>query len=167
VLVSDFVQVSRPFAVVRDELAATGHAWLADSAVAAYEEGEQLSLRVFSAIGPVKLSKRVSVELGEPGLRADGFSQPLSWRATGATGLFPAMEAVIEVTPMGSEMSSIHFQGSYVPPLGPLGRGADRMLMHRIAEASVRGLLDRIAHRLGGPAPRPVMSGNPEPARSS
>jgi hypothetical protein len=149
-LVSDFVQIDRPFAAVRDELAASGPSWLADSAVAAYAEGEQLSLRVFSALGPVRLSKRVWAELGDAEVREDRLTQPLSWRAAGATGLFPSMEAEIEVTPMGDSMTSISFHGSYVPPLGSVGRGADRMLLHRLAEASVRGLLDRMARRLGG-----------------
>ena len=149
-LVSDFVHIDRPFPAVRDELAAEGRAWLADSAVAAYAEGEQLSLRVFSAIGPVRLSKRVWAELGEPAVRPDRVTQPLCWRATGATGLFPSMEAEIDITPMGEGLTSISFHGSYVPPLGPMGRGADRMLLHRVAEASVRALLDRVAHHLEG-----------------
>jgi hypothetical protein len=167
VLVSDFVQIDRPFAEVRDELAESGAGWLADSAVAAYEEGEQLSLRVFSAIGPVRLSKRVWAELGERVVRTDRITQPLSWRAAGATGLFPAMEAELEITPVGPAITSISFHGSYFPPLGPLGRGADRMLLHRLAEASVRGLIDRVAHRLAserGPVLLPI--GRAQPAGS-
>jgi hypothetical protein len=38
--------------------------------------------------------------------------------------------------------------GRYVPPLGPLGREVDRMLLHRLAEASVRALLSRVVERL-------------------
>jgi hypothetical protein len=154
-LVSDFVHIDRPFARVRQELAAAGPAWLADSAVAAYTESEQLSLRVLAPVGPVRLSKRVWAELGEPVVRADRVSQPLSWRASGATGLFPSMEAEIDIAPMGDAVTAISFHGSYVPPLGPLGRSADRMLLHRLAEATVRALLDRVARRLqedGAPA---------------
>jgi len=44
-------------------------------------------------------------------------------------------------------MTSISFMGRYVPPLGPLGREVDRMLLHRLAEASVRALLARVAER--------------------
>ncbi|HYA00184.1 MAG TPA: hypothetical protein VEK76_07505 [Candidatus Binatia bacterium] len=149
-LVSDFVQIDRPFSDVRDEFMAAGTAWLARSAVAAYKEGEQLSLRVTSAIGPIRLSKKVWVELGEPDVRQDRMTHPLSWRAAGATGLFPSMEAELEITPMGRAVTSISFQGSYVPPLGPLGRSADRMLLHRLAEASVRSLLQRVADHVGG-----------------
>ncbi len=154
-LVTDFVQVERPFGAVRDALVAFGPGWLSNSAIAAYEEGEQLSLRVFSAIGPIRLSKRVWVELGPARIRTDRFTQPLCWRAAGATSLFPSMDAEIEVAPMGGAMSAISFHGSYVPPLGGLGRGADRMLLHRLAEASVRRLLERLARQLGDD-PEPV-----------
>jgi hypothetical protein len=161
-LVSDFVQIDRPFAAVRDAFLAAEPGWLSDSAVAAYEEGEQLSLRVFSAIGPVRLSKRVWIELGAATVRPDRLTQPLYWRAAGTTSLFPAMDAEIEVTPMGEALTSISFHGSYVPPLGGVGRGADRMLLHRLAEASVRGLLERIAGRVGGdPAPPALAGGAP------
>jgi hypothetical protein len=167
-LVSDFVQIDRPFSAVRDDLTAAGPGWLADSAVAAYEEGEQLLLRVFSTVGPVRLSKRVWAELGDPVLRPDRITQPLSWRASGATGLFPSMEAELDITPMGEWLTSISFHGSYVPPLGPLGRGADRMLLHRLAEASVRALLDRMARHLApqpGPDPLRITAAQAAPSR--
>jgi len=149
-LVSDFVQIDQPFEEVRDELVAAGPDWLGASLVAAYEEGEQLSLRVSSAIGPIRLSKRVSAELGELVLKSDRVTQPLRWRAAGATGLFPAMVAELEFTPMGTSMTSISFMGRYVPPLGPLGREVDRVLLHRLAQASVRALLSHVVERFAG-----------------
>jgi hypothetical protein len=156
-LVSDFVQIDLPFETVREELVNSGPAWLGESMVAAYEEGEQLSLRVISSIGPIRVSKRVWAELGEPDVKPDRVTQPLRWRAAGTTGLFPAMVADLEFTPMGPAMTSISFMGRYVPPLGPLGREVDRMLLHRLAQASVRALLARVVARLGGgdAEPRP------------
>jgi hypothetical protein len=152
VLVSDFIQIERPFAAVRDELLASGGAWLADDVVAAYAEGEQLGVTVRSALGPVKLSKRVWAELTDPSPRADRVIQRLRWRAAGATGLFPTMEADLEFSPMGEGWTSISFLGRYDPPLGLVGREVDRMLLHRLAEASVRSLLGRVAQRVGAPA---------------
>ena len=147
-LVSDFIHVARPFADVREAVLASGPAWLADSAVAAYEQTEQVSLRIFSSIGPLRLSKRVWAEVSEPSLRTGHVTQRLSWRATGATHLFPTMEADIDMAPLGDAMTSITFQGRYEPPLGPLGREVDRVLLHRVVEASVRALLTRLAARL-------------------
>jgi carbon monoxide dehydrogenase subunit G len=159
VLVSDFAQIDRPFEAVREELVASGSAWLGDSLVAAYEEGERLSLKVSSAIGPLRVSKRVWAELGEMDLKPDRITQPLRWRAAGTTGLFPAMVADLEITPMGATMTSINFMGRYVPPLGPLGREVDRVLLHRLAQASVRALLERVAGHLGSGAGAPHEAG--------
>ena len=126
VLVSDFVQIDRPFDAVSDELVAAGPGWLGESLVAAYAEGEQLSVRVASSLGPIRVSKRVWAELGEMSVKPDRVTQPLRWRAAGATGLFPAMVADLEFAPMGTAMTAISFMGRYVPPLGPLGREVDR-----------------------------------------
>ncbi len=147
-LVSDFLQVERPFAAIRAQFGSSGPAWLVDSAIAAYEEGEQLSLRVCSGIGRVKLCKRVWAELSEPDVRPDRVIQRLTWRAASAANLFPSMEAELEFSPMGASLTSITFHGSYVPPLGPVGREMNRMLLHRVAEASVRAFLHRVARRL-------------------
>ena len=163
-LVSDFVQIDRPFDAVRTELVDSGSAWLRESLVAAYEEGERLSLRVISSIGPLRLSKRVWAELGEMAVRTDRVTQPVRWRAAGATGLFPAMVADLEITPMGAAMTSISFMGRYVPPLGPLGREVDRVLLHRLAQASVRALLARVAERLAEGADARLQVGEVSPA---
>ena len=157
VLVSDFVQIDRPFAAVSDELVAAGPGWLGDSLVAAYAEGEQLSVRVASSLGPIRVSKRVWAELGEMSVKPDRVTQPLRWRAAGATGLFPAMVADLEFAPMGTAMTAISFMGRYVPPLGPLGREVDRMLLHRLAQASVRALLGMVVERLAADIAMPPL----------
>lgn len=159
-LVSDFVHIDRPFDSMREALEASGPAWLGESLVAAYEEGEQLSLRVTSSIGPIRVGKRVWAELDEMVVKPDRVTQPLRWRASGATGLFPAMVAELEFTPMGTSMTSVSFMGRYVPPLGPIGREVDRMLLHRLAEASVRALLSRVVQRFS-------VDASPAPARLS
>ena len=157
VLVSDFVQIDRPFAAVSDELVAAGPGWLGESLVAAYAEGEQLSVRVASSLGPIRVSKRVWAELGEMTVKPDRVTQPLRWRAAGATGLFPVMVADLEFAPMGTAMTAISFMGRYVPPLGPLGREVDRMLLHRLAQASVRALLGMVVERLAADPEKPLL----------
>ncbi|MGD1033144.1 MAG: hypothetical protein ABR977_01765 [Candidatus Dormibacteria bacterium] len=165
VLVSDFVQIDRPFDAVSDELVAAGPGWLGDSLVAAYAEGEQLSVRVASSLGPIRVSKRVWAELGEMSVKPDRVTQPLRWRAAGATGLFPAMVADLEFAPMGTAMTAITFMGRYVPPLGPLGREVDRMLLHRLAQASVRALLGLVVARLAADVEMPPLPiGHASPA---
>lgn len=165
VLVSDFAQIDRPFSAVSDELVASGPGWLGDSLVAAYAEGERLSVRVASSLGPIRVSKRVWAELGEMTVKPDRVTQPLRWRAAGASGLFPAMVADLEFAPMGAAMTAISFMGRYVPPLGPLGREVDRMLLHRLAQASVRALLSLVVERLAAdPEKPPLPIGRASPA---
>jgi hypothetical protein len=42
--------------------------------------------------------------------------------------------------------------GSYDPPLGFVGRRADVLLLHRVAEASIRSFLIRVSQNLERPA---------------
>lgn len=58
------------------------------------------------------------------------------------------MDADLLLAPLGTQLTQLALRGSYRPPLGALGRAADRALLHRIAEASVKGFVDRIARAL-------------------
>lgn len=161
-LVYDFIHVSLPVAEVRHRLlnAVTG-LWQ-QVAVAAYEEGEDLLSRV-GPFGPVPgLSKAVSVHVGKVRDRGDGFVMPLRWSATGSTELFPVMQADLEVAPLGDDQSQLRFSGSYDPPLGSLGRGLDRLLLHQLAEATVRALLKQLVEALQAEpaAKHPVLTGS-------
>jgi hypothetical protein len=147
-LVYDFIHVPLPVAQVRYRLqnAVTG-LWQ-QVAVAAYDEGEDLLSRV-GPFGPVPgLSKAVSVHVGKVRDRGDGFVMPLQWSATGSAELFPVMQADLEIEPLGEDQSQLRFSGSYDPPLGALGRKLDRLLLHQLAEATVRALLKQLVEAL-------------------
>jgi len=73
---------------------------------------------------------------------------PLRWSATGPTELFPVMEADLEIAPLGEHESQLRLSGSYDPPLGPVGRRLDRLLLHQLAEATVRALLGQLVAAL-------------------
>jgi len=153
-LVYDFTQIPLPIALVRHRLlhAVTG-LWQ-QVAVAAYDEGEELLSRV-GPFGPVPgLSMAVSVHVGKVRDRGEGFVMPLQWAATGSTELFPVMQADVEIEPLGAQASQLRFSGSYDPPLGSVGRRLDRLLLHQLAEATVRALLKQlVAALLVEPAP--------------
>src|SRR5664280_3824566 len=86
--------------------------------------------------------------------KRQGFVMPLRWSATGPTELFPVMEADLEIAPLGASESQLRLSGSYDPPLGPVGRQLDRLLLHQLAEATVRALLSQlVAALLVAPAP--------------
>ena len=143
-LVYDFIRIPLPVAEVRRRLLDAVSGLWQHVAEAAYDEGEELLSRV-GPFGPVPgLSKAVSVQAGLVRDRGEGFVMPLRWSATGPAELFPAMEADLEIAPLGTHESQLRISGSYDPPLGPVGRQLDRLLLHQLAEATVRALLSQL-----------------------
>jgi hypothetical protein len=147
-LIQDFVQVKAPYASVRDRLLDTSRRWLTDGASAAYAEGERLLLTVSATAGEVRVGKRVQIDLGAAYTRGEGFVVPLSWWATGAQRLFPTLDADLEIMPLGPDQVMLTLMGRYEPPLGPVGRGLDRLVLHRVAASCVRSFLHRTAAAL-------------------
>jgi hypothetical protein len=149
-LLHDFAYVPIPAARVCEHILANDGAWLAPLASAAAGEGEALRLR----IGPLEalpmLGKSVTVRVGQSISRSDVTVVPLTWQATSAPGLFPVLSADLEIASLGAHMTQLTLHGRYDPPLGAVGRRMDRLLMHRIAEATVRGFLSRLADGLAG-----------------
>lgn len=147
-LVYDFIRIPLPVAEVRHRLLPAVSGLLQQVAEAAYDEGEALLGRV-GPFGPVPgLSKAVSVNVGNKRDRGEGFVMPLRWSATGPSELFPVMEGDLEIAPLGSHESQLRLSGSYEPPLGSIGRQLDRLLLHQIAEATVRAFLSRLVAAL-------------------
>lgn len=147
-LLHDFAYVAVPAERVRDRILANHGEWLAPLAAAAASEGEALRLRVGPMEALPMLGKTVTVQAGEPITRGEVTVVPLVWRATGAPGLFPVLSADLEVAALDSKLTQLTLRGSYDPPLGAVGRRLDRLLMHRVAEASVRSFLRRLAEGL-------------------
>ena len=149
-LLHDFAYVPIPAAQVCERILADDGAWLAPLASAAAGEGEALRLRVGPLEALPMLGKSVTVRVGQSISRSDVTVVPLTWQATSAPGLFPVLSADLEVASLGEHMTQLTLHGRYDPPLGAVGRRMDRLLMHRIAEATVRGFLSRLADGLAG-----------------
>ena len=125
--------------------------WLTETSRAACEGGAEGLLRVGPA-GPVA-AKLVRVCFLDPVYRGDVMTVGLRWEAAGAAGiLFPVLDANISISPAGDESARLALAGSYRPPLGRLGAGLDRAIMHRVAAATVRCLLQSVAEALVSPA---------------
>lgn len=109
---------------------------------AAYRRGERL------AIGPGVPAVAVELDVGEP-LRSNGaVTIPIGWRALGGSRLFPHMEAELVLDSVGTNRTQLTFRGSYRPPLAALGAMLDKLAMHKVAEATVRNFLERLASAL-------------------
>lgn len=96
----------------------------------------------------VRLAHNVSVNVGQC-VQMDGrVILPMHWRAEGAAGLFPQVDAQIDVAPLGPEGSQLAINARYDPPFSALGRAADRAALHRVAEAVIKDFLDQVAEAM-------------------
>lgn len=147
-LLHDYAYVPVGASQVRARVLANHGAWLSPLASAAAGEGEKLRLRIGPNAALPAIGKTVNVIVGEPIQRGEVTVVPITWQATTAPGLFPVLTADLEVTELDPELTQLTLNGRYEPPLGAIGRRLDRLLMHRIAEASVRSFLRRLAEAL-------------------
>ncbi|HLW17823.1 MAG TPA: hypothetical protein VKV69_10740 [Actinomycetota bacterium] len=143
-----YLHLDVPFRVVDRRLRGL-LAGLDGMAAAAYRDGEALRGKIGVGWSSEPLvAKAVRIDVGVPRSGEVEMSVPIAWEATGTPGLFPTMEGDIVISSLGDQLTQLTFRGSYVPPLGHLGRAIDRVLMHHIAEASVKDFVDRIASSL-------------------
>jgi hypothetical protein len=99
------------------------------------------------------MSKLVKVQFRQLVTREDSAVWALRWEANGATGaLFPVLDADITLTRTGEEATVLAVSGTYRPPLGSLGAGLDRAIMHRVAEATIRAFARQIGAVIVDPA---------------
>ena len=119
---------------------------LSEMADVAYREGEQLRAKV--SPWEAGLAKEVTLEVGLAELHAFGLVYPITWTATGAELLFPELKADLMLAHVGPSLTRMTVQGTYEPPLGVVGKVADRAVLGRYADATVRNWLDRLAEAL-------------------
>lgn len=146
--VHDFIHIAVPYPLARAQVTTTGCSCLVDSGGKAYRDGERLLMRVGVNDSSAMLSKRVEVTLGLPYPRGDATVVPIFWVATGASSLFPSLEGDLEVAPLPNGDTQLSLQATYEPPLGIFGRGMDRVLLHGVAEATVRTFLYHVSDAL-------------------
>jgi len=106
-------------------------------------------------VGPAGFSRLVRVQFRDLPERANTAGLALRWEVTGPGGaLFPVLDADVELVRAGPQATWLTLAGAYRPPLGVLGEALDRAILHRVASATIRGFLSRIAAGLhAGPEP--------------
>lgn len=86
--------------------------------------------------GITTFKKAAFVDLGPVRSTASGYEAEIAWRATSVAPLFPVFSGRLLV-----EKGELRIEGIYAPPGGPVGRIADRVLLHLAANATARWLL--------------------------
>ena len=75
-------------------------------------------------------------------------SLPLTWDPIGLEGLLPRLDANLELGSLGVDRTQLAISARYRPPLGVVGRAVDRVLLHRVAEATLKDFLDRLGQAI-------------------
>jgi hypothetical protein len=153
-----FVELPYPVATIEPVFTSAPDRWMSALARTADERGERLLTEVGlgSKNGDLPLiGKRVGVTVGAPVRTAQRTWLPIAWQAAGPSALFPVLDAELEIAPLGRQQTQLALSGSYTPPLGPVGRAIDRALLHRVAEATVKDFVDRVARALVGLSTEP------------
>lgn len=141
-----FTHVPLNIAVVEKRLEAVRKN-VSEMADVAYREGEELR----SKVSPWEdgFAKEVELEIGAAEIHRTGIAFPIKWTAVGSELLFPKLEAELLLAHVGAELTRVALEGTYEPPLGFVGKVADRTVFGRYAEAAVRNWVDRLAQELG------------------
>ena len=144
-----FLELPIPVDDVEQALSRDPREWLPGLAEQANFRGDRLLAEVGFGEA-IRLRRKVIVEMGRPIHTSSKSFFPLRWTASGHAGLFPSLDADIEVALLGSDRVQLAISARYIPPLGAVGRTIDRALLSRVAEATLKDFLDRVADAIVG-----------------
>jgi hypothetical protein len=149
-----YVEMDKPAKQVEADLLDSPSTWMPALASGALARGEamlaQVRARPAEAAGPTGLARSdcPEIQLGEPVRFPSKLSLPMSWDAGGRV-LLPRLDADLELGSLGSMRSQLAINGRYQLPPSTDGRITDRLAFHRIAEATIKDFLDRVAIAIG------------------
>ena len=153
-----FVELPIPAEEVERALSHDPRLWLPGLAERANHEGDLLLAEVGFGEA-VRIKRTVVVKLGGPVHSGSKTVFPLRWAASGPGGLFPELDADLEVASLRPGRTQLAMSARYVPPFGTVGRVIDRAVLSRVAEATLKDFLDRVADTIMG---RQAVSGAAE-----
>lgn len=94
------------------------------------------------------MRKRVVVEVGSPVFAGNWTEIPVTWKATFPQKLFPVLVGKVELAPIEPSVTRLTVSGVYEPPLGKIGEQLNELLMHNVAEGTVKEIAESIAQRV-------------------
>ena len=147
-----YLELPVPFDQVEQALLADPGSWLPGMAKDAEDRGERLLVEVGFEVGEDRrLEKAVRIEVGQPvSVPSASTTLPIVWTAARGARAFPRLDADIEVAALEATRTQLSMSARYRPPFGTVGRALDKALMHRVAEATIKDFVDRVAERMLG-----------------
>ena len=117
----------------------------------ASQDAYGLGITGLSRVGSLGLSREVRVQARELTERDGSAGLAIRWEVTGpGGGLFPILDADIRLFSTGEQATLVTMAGAYRPPLGSVGQVLDRAILHRVAAATIRNFLGRVAAGIMG-----------------
>jgi hypothetical protein len=152
--------VNRSYAIVSEALAENPTAIFERATMDAAKRANALAATLRVELGGIEVGTDIAIEVTHvERIPADGGGQgprmriDLRWKALRAAGIFPSMEAELSIYPLSADETQLDLHGTYKPPLGALGGAVDRLVGHRIAEASVHRFIEDVAKSLRSDLP--------------
>ena len=160
------VTVAYEVACIRLENLARG-GWLADASSDAYSEWGRDLARVGPLGSATALSRLVDVRFRHVVPHERSAVLALRWEAVGpGGGLFPVLDADITLAPYRKSATLLALAGAYRPPLGAVGAVLDRVVLHRVATATVQGFVDCLGNAVADPAGAGALEAGLMPGRT-
>ncbi|HUZ87871.1 MAG TPA: hypothetical protein VNF26_13060 [Candidatus Baltobacterales bacterium] len=143
-----YTVIERPFEDAEGGFLSSPENWMPVLASEASSHGERLLAELGFKVGDRRIARQIELELGEAMRGATLTIRPVRWHAAANAGLFPELDGHIEVAALGVGATQLGLSANYKPPLGLIGKLADRTLLHRVAEVTVKDFVERVALRL-------------------
>ena len=148
--VRHYAYVDRDFGQVRSYLTAAPQGLLRDHSLTRDAGGGLLTGLHLHRAG-LDVSRDVRVVIGDLQLSARSVRAPLHWEDARRPGLFPVLDATLEIIPVASgrrHTTQIGFVGRYEAPLGWFGAVGDWLAGNRLVIESVEEFVEGLAGRL-------------------
>jgi hypothetical protein len=140
VFVGHEVLLEVSFAVARERLVQLTEG---GALISASEDTYGRGTASLTRVGVAGLSKLVRVQLRELPWTDRSAGLAIRWEATGP-------DADLRLASAGDQVTLLTVAGVYRPPLGPLGEALDRVILHRVADATIRNFAVWIAAQITG-----------------
>jgi hypothetical protein len=122
----------------------------------AYDEWQACLAQIGPWVTAPGMCRLVQVLVRDMVTHADCATWTMRWEVTWPGGsLFPALDADIKLTPAGADATMLAVNAAYRPPLGVLGAGLDRAIMHQAAEVMIQSFTIHIRMAIIHRPPRP------------
>lgn len=142
--------VNHPYERVRDALKQNALNVFQSATKTAASHVQSIAAELHVDVGGLGLKSDVRISVSKVLEEADALSAPttrvlLEWEAVTVPRLFPLMKGELAVYALTPTETQLDFSGIYKPPFGALGKTANAIIGHRIAEASIHHFVGDVA----------------------